>query len=45
LRQAQRNRRGEGSIAMSVYLITHDVPREQFTFHETKPPRSPLGSI
>ena len=31
--------------ASAVYLITHDVPCEQFTFQETKPPRSPLGPI
>ena len=29
--------------AATDYLISHDVPCEQLTFHETKPPRSPLG--
>ena len=30
---------------MSVNLIIQDVPRKEFTFHDTKPPRSPLGPI
>jgi len=30
---------------MSVYLIIQDVPRKEFTLHDTKPPRSPLGPI
>ena len=32
-------------IAGGLYLIIHDVPWEQFAFHETKPPRSPLEPI
>ena len=35
--------RCEFDRASTCYLIIHDVPCEQFAFHETKPPRSPLG--
>jgi hypothetical protein len=37
--------RCESDRASTGYLISHDVPCEQLTFHETKPPRSPLGPI
>jgi hypothetical protein len=36
-------RRCESDRASTHYLIIHEVPCEQF--HETNPPRSPLGPI